>query len=498
MKKVIINATTSERRIAIMENNQVVEFHIQQPGHQEIVGNIYSGRVVNVLPGMQAAFVDIGIKKNGFIHRDQLLSYQLKSIQDGGVQQRSISEFVHEGEEILVQVVKEGVGNKGPKLTGIIEIPGTSIIYLPHGNYVAVSRKMKNEAIRENWRDFGNDVCQSPEGLIIRTVCEYQKNDILLNELDFLRKRFESILKKKQRSATPGLLFQESDIVERVIREIPHEEISEIVVDHFEMFRQIQKRFSVNESTTPETTFYSRKENIFTNFELDHELEKALKRIVWLRNGAYIIIEHTEALTVIDVNTGKFAGKTSLRETVLNTNIEAAKEISRQLRLRDIGGMILVDFIDMKTNQDQIKVTQTMKNALKSDRTRTRIVGFTELGILQLTRKKARQSLETTLTEYCPECEGRGRVMSSETIAYKAERELWEYQGMDHEALWLETIQPVLTCLAGKNNEHLTKLEEALKFRIYVTENNQLKTYHIRQIGTRENIEARMNAIKNN
>ncbi|MCH1626556.1 Rne/Rng family ribonuclease [Fredinandcohnia quinoae] len=492
MKKVIMNVTTSEKRIAVMENNEVIELHLHQPMHEDIVGNIYSGRVIDVLPGMQAAFIDIGFGKNGFIHRDQLLEYQQSSLPEK--EKKSISSFVRQGEEIIVQVTKEGSDRKGPRLTGIIEIPGSYLVYVPNGDYVAVSRKMKLEEERERWREIGETYRRSREGLIIRTVCEKQDDQVILEELKYLRQKYESILARQKQQKPPSILYEANDIVERIFAEQSNEKLVEIVVDDSLVYRQIKERLGEHEERV---SLFVNKENIFSFYGIDNEIEKALKHIVWLDNGAYLLIEQTEALTVIDVNTGKFQGKENLRDTVLRTNILAAKEIAYQLKLRDLSGIVLVDFIDMKDEGDKQKVIQAFKRASTNDRNRIRILGFTKLGILELTRKKLRQNISELVQMNCPVCSGTGRVGSPETIAFKLERELWELRGMDHEAVWIEATKDVSTVFKGKSNEHTERLEKTLLFKIHITElESPIPSYLVRHFGMNAEIVERIQSIK--
>ena len=495
MKKLIINGNTTEKRIAVIENEEVVELRILQPNQLDTAGNIYSGRVIDVIPGMQAAFVDIGLGKNGFIHRDQLLAYQLSPLSHEAKTAKSISSFVQQGQEILVQVVKEAAGGKGPKLTGIVEVSGSRLVYIPNGNYIAVSRKMKSEEERNRWKEFGNEHTEGNEGLVIRTACEDQQETEAVEELNSLRKTYDEIVTLQTTSKAPALLHDTNHFIDSILHEIPRNQISEIVVDDLKALNRIKQHETGIEDHFM-LHFYNGKENIFTHFGIDHEIEKALKKIVWLKSGAYIIIEKTEALTIIDVNTGKFQGKTNLRDTVLKTNIEAGIEIARQIRLRDLGGMILVDFIDMKIESDKKKVMNAVIEATKNDRNRVRVAGFTQLGILEMTRKKVRQSLSETLQTHCTECAGTGRVFTDDSVAYMLERELCEYKGMEHDAVWVETTEAVKHVMEGKDKLQLKVLEQNLHFSIHLTVNQSLRhSYVIRHLGSQQEV---MDRIKNN
>lgn len=488
LKTIIINVKTSEKRVAVIEDNKVLELNIGQPRHKEIVGNIYKGRVIDVLPGMQAAFVDIGLDKNGYIGRGQLAAYHLSPPSE---KEKSISHFVRQGEEIIVQVTKEGSERKGPKLTGLIEFPGASLVYLPFGNYVAVSRKMKLEEEREKWRKFGQTQLQNPEGLIVRTAAENQDEAKILRELEFERNRYNALQEQQKRLKPPRLLYDANNLVDKILLEHRIENIKEIVIDDAQEFRQIKNQFGEDK-----VSFYQGKENIFSSYGIEREIDRALKHIVWLDNGAYLLIEQTEALTIIDVNTGKFQGKENLRDTVFKTNIAAAKEIAYQLKLRDISGIVLIDFIDMKQHDERQKVIQALRSVAKEDRNRVTIHGFTTLGILELTRKKTRQDLSAILQTNCPTCSGTGRIDSAETIAFKLERELWEHQGMDYDAVWVEATKDVKHVFQGEHNEHKNRLEAALSFHIYITEKDSPRhEYEIRQMGSNAEIKARLNNL---
>ncbi len=479
-----MNVKTSEKRVAVLEGNKVFELTVLQPNHTEIVGNIYKGRVIDVLPGMQAAFVDIGLERNGYIGREQLGTYQLAA---PGEKEKSISSFVRQGEEMIVQVTKEGADRKGPKLTGLIEFPGDSIVYSPLGNYIAVSRKMKEEK-REKWRTFFQSQLQEPEGLIVRTACENQDEAKVVQELQMQRQRYKTMLEQKNRLKSPSLLVDANNLIDKILLEYPLQTVEEILIDDAETFRKVKDQIGEGK-----TSFYREKENIFSFYGIEKEIEKALKHIVWLDNGAYLLIEQTEALTIIDVNTGKFQGKVNLRDTVFKTNIAAAKEIAYQLMVRNISGIVLIDFIDMKDKEQQQKVIQALRSVAKEDRNRVTIHGFTSLGIMELTRKKARQDLSAIVQTSCPTCSGTGRIESAETIAFKLERELWELRGLDHEAVWIQATEDVKRVFLGEKNVHKHRLEEVLAFHIYITEvPSPRHEYIIRHIGTDSEVRERL------
>lgn len=491
---------TRERRAAVVEHGRVVELMIERPLQNRIVSNVYRGRIVNVLPGMQAAFVDIGREKNGFLYRDDLLSFHLSEEEEETKKQRSISDFVRQGEEVIVQVTKEGFGTKGPRLSGVVSFPGQFIVYMPEGGYVGVSRRFSSESERERWRDIGDQLIEDKEGLIIRTSCEGQAAEVIERELQFLRKCWRELWKKEKNRKAPALIHQDSGLIERIVRDFSYADIEEMVVDSRDEYHLLKVLLEPFPALREKLSLYREKENIFTAFGIEKELERALRRQVWLKNGAYLMIDQTEALTVVDVNTGKFIGQTDLHDTVRKTNSEAAKEIAKQLRLRDISGIIVIDFIDMKREQDREHVLAVFENALKQDRTKTNVLGITGLGLVEMTRKKIRQNLQASLSKNCPTCSGKGVVLSDEAQAFKIERQLWEHRGLAVEALVLELPSSVSTVLFGTKGEHLKRLEEALGFRILVYPNKKMaeESYAIRYVGEMVEATAQLERLKAN
>lgn len=497
MKTFIFNMLTSERRLAILENKKVVEILIERPDINKIIGNVYKGKVVNVLPGMQAAFVDIGLEKNGFLYRDELVSFQQSSEAEDVKKERSISQFVTVGQEILVQVTKEGFGKKGPRLTEVVSFPGKYIVYMPNAGYVGVSKRMENEEVREEWRKIGTELCQGEEGMIIRTATEGLTKEKVAQDLFFLRKLWEDVWKEGKGLKPPALIHEDNSILEKVVRDINFDEVDKIIIDSMKDYLLLKEMFTPFPELLGKLHFYQERESVFARFNIEAELEKAMRRQVWLKSGAYLVIDQTEALTVFDVNTGKFTGKLDLQDTIVKTNIEAAKEIARQLRLRDIGGIIVIDFIDMKYEKDKETVLNAFSTVLKNDRTKTNVLGFTGLGLLEMTRKKVRQNLQDSVSSPCPTCLGKGKVLSDEAIAHKIERALWEYKGMDSEAILIEVPPNIVPILKGIKDEHITRLEKALHYQIFIKPNQWLtpNDFAIRFIGTVEEVEHRMKTV---
>jgi ribonuclease G len=486
VRKLIINEKTKEIRCAVIEQNQLTEIHQTYSFENEIVGNIYIGRVTKVLPGMQAAFVDLGLKQNGYIHRNDLITFQQKGNTSS---QTSISQYVREGEQLLVQVVKEGSDQKGPKLTTNIEFSGKLLVYMPYGDYVAVSKKVSNENERNRLLHIAQELREGNEGLLFRTECYGKSAEEIKSEYINLKKQFQDLQKSTHKK--PICVFEARTFVDRIVNELAIQTDDIVISDQIESVQKLKKQFP-----SSKVLYHDKKESIFSAYKIDQEIDKLLKQIVWLKNGAYIIIERTEAMTIIDVNTGKFSGKLSMRDTVLKTNQLAAIEIAKQIRLRNISGIILIDFIDMKHKEDKSSIVETVIHEMKKDRIQHKVLGFTELNILQITRKKVRRPLEESLTDHCPTCNGTGRIPSLEAVAYKLERELWEHQFMDEEAIWVEATTDVIRLLKGENEEHLKQLEEALKYKVICTTiSSIIPTYQIKQIGDIASIRDRIKEI---
>ncbi len=479
MRKIIINEKVNEVRCAIFEKDELAEIHQSYSSQDEIVGNIYIGRVKKVLPGMQAAFVDIGLSQNGYLHRNDLVSFKQSNQTEI---KSSISHYVREGEKILVQVTKTGTEQKGPKLTMNLEFGGSLLVYMPFGNYEAVSKKIDDEKERNRLLQLAQKLCQEQEGILFRTDSKDRLNEEIENEYMTLKQKFLNV--KYKTSDKPVCVFEAKSFVDRMLTEIAVKEEDTLISDQIERVQQLKHLYPHSS-----IKYHDEKEGIFSIYKVEQEIENLLKPIVWLKNGAYIVIELAEAMTTIDVNTGKFSGKLSMRDTVLKTNQLAAIEIAKQIRLRNLSGIILIDFIDMKNKEDQVKILDTMVHEMKKDRVQHKILGFTELNILQITRKKIRQPLVRNLTDRCKTCNGTGRTLSAEAVAYKLERELWEYQFMDEEAMWIEASSEVIELVKGTNGAHMDKLEDVLKFKLIFTDNfSSLPSYRIKQIGDKQSI----------
>jgi len=411
LKQLVIHGHRDETTVALLEEGKLTEFFVERPNVRKLVGNIYKGRVVNVLPGMGAAFVDIGIGKNAFLYIDDLLPAHLEQIPK---EKPSIDALVRAGDELLVQIVREPVGTKGARVTTHYALTGRWLVYMPEAGYVALSKKIDDEDERKRLKAIGERLCEGGEGVILRTVANGEGFEALQGDMNLLRERWRQIRAAAQKKRAPCEVYTDEELVPRLIRDIVTDEIDEIVVDVPELLTEAKRALqSVAPRLADRARLHDDRKSIIDAYGINDQLEQALQPKQWLASGGYVVLDQTEALTVIDVNTGKYTGSTNLEETVLTTNIEAAAEIARQLRLRDIGGIIVVDFIDMERDENRAVIIEALEAALARDRTKTHIVGWTKLGLLELTRKKVREQKDHLFFVPCRACGGRGKVRAA-------------------------------------------------------------------------------------
>ncbi|MDO7906880.1 Rne/Rng family ribonuclease [Paenibacillus sp. JX-17] len=394
MKQMIVHCQENRTEMALLDEGKLVEFASEKTREQGLLGSFFKGRVVNVIPGMQAAFVDIGQKRNAFLYVDDVLHPNLEK---HAKIKPAISELLRVGQEIVVQVLKEPVGSKGARVTTHYSLPGRWIVYMPEADYVAVSKKIATEEERARLRSLGEKLRRRGEGLIIRTVSQKESLEAIAGDLEELREQWKLIQEKSHQLSAPLLLHRDMSMVQRLIRDVFTPGEDELVIDNEGQARDAAAYLKqINGGRESRITSYTKPEPIFCAMGVKGQLERDFARKVWLAGGGYVVIDHTEALTVIDVNTGKYTGGSTLEETVTETNVQAAVEIARLIRLRDIGGIIIIDFIDMEEEQNRRRVTDALDECLKKDRTQTYVVGWTRLGLLELTRKKVRE--EKTLS----------------------------------------------------------------------------------------------------
>ncbi|RJS59830.1 hypothetical protein CJ483_06905 [Bacillus sp. PK3_68] len=455
MNTLIVSAKGREKRLAVVREGVADQFHVFQPSHLSRVGFIYYGIVSKIEKGMNACFVNIGLEQNAYLHRNDFPNHQNKSI----------DELVHQGQKVIVQVIKDGSEAKAPRLTAIIEWPGELLVYLPAGHYIALSKKLDNEKKRREWIKWAEEYKEEREGLILRTAAFHSSKEALLAEWEHLRLQHEQIVKKAEKSKAPALLMEKQQLKEELFARMSQLGQGELICDEVAFLSDIKEdlRFERGSWTT---VLHSADQDIFSAFRLPDAAEFSLKRIIWLPSGGFIVIDRTEAMTVIDVNTGKFTGKSSQRQTVFLTNKEAATESARQLRLRDISGIILIDFIDMANEADRREIESEFMREAKKDSKQISIRGFTSLGLMQITRKKTKPSLIETVTVPCRACRGTGRVISAETAAFALERDLFELIKNVEEAVLVEVTPDVMEAFVGERYKYHEKLQEMLHKKI--------------------------------
>jgi len=484
--ELIVNSTPHETRVALVENNNVVEIYIDRKKERGVVGNVYKGRVLKILPGMQAAFVDIGLEKSSFLYVSDIdnhldlypqmireTEYEEEEIEEevtGPPPKNLIEDLLKEGQEIIVQVAKGPIGTKGARVTSYISLPGRYLVYMPFVDHVGVSRKIENEEERERLRRIVTGFKKNGEGYIIRTVSEEKSEEEFRADREFLNRLWVDIQAKAEKASAPCLLHSDLNLVFRVIRDLFTTEIDRMVIDSPTEYKQAKEfvtHFLPNLKDRIE--LYDGTEPIFDAYGVEVEISRALKRRVWLKSGGYIVIDQTEALVTIDVNTGRYVGKRNLEDTIFKTNMEAAREIAYQLRLRNIGGIIIIDFIDMEEKKNRQLVFNALKKALKNDRVRTTLYEISELGLIQMTRKRVRENLGRMLMEPCGYCEGEGYIKSKTTICYDIFREITRIAPLTKEKKILVIAQAdIADMLYDEERRGVEELELQFKKRIMI------------------------------
>lgn len=504
--EIIVNAANWETRVALMENNILMELYIEHKKDKGILGNVYKGKVIRVLPGMQAAFMDIGLEKAGFLYvsdidfkdimmeHDNLLgeveinhdlekeevSEDEKMMGYSHTAAFPIEEMVREGQEIMVQISKNPLGYKGARLTSYITIPGRYLVFMPTINQVGISRRIESESERERLRNIVTELKPRESGYIVRTASQGRPREELENDVIYLNKLWQNIKKKSRKTRGPTLIYQDLDLIMRAVRDLVTKDVESIIIDNEEAYNECVKFV---ESYLPHLSrnikLYDGKENIFDAYGLEVEISRSLGRKIWLKSGGNITIDQTEALTAIDVNTGKFVGKRNLEDTILKTNMEAVKEIVYQLRLRNIGGLIILDFIDMEKESSKEMVYGALEQALKTDRTHTTILKISELGLVEMTRKRVRDSIARTLCEACPYCEARGTIKSARTVCYDIFREITRISAGDlKHKIFLNVNPSVADLLLDEESDYLEELEKSLKTQIVIKADSGIHQEH--------------------
>jgi ribonuclease G len=492
-QEIFINSSPQESRIAIMEDGVLAEFLIERKEERGIAGNIYKGKVERVLPGMQAAFVDIGMDKAAFLHASDFFSIpedvQLISPSGDDIEfddapkhapsrRLPLEKQVSRGEEILVQVAKDPLGTKGARITSHVSLPGRYMVFMPSTKHIGISRRIESEEERKRLKEIAQSLGTSEGGFILRTASEGRSKREIQRDLRFLTKLWKRIQEKAEKAPAPSLIHQDLDLITRTIRDFFTIETEQVVIDSAKDHRRIADFVGhFMPRLAAKLVLYSESEPVFERHGIEDKIEKALDRRVWLRSGGYIIIERTEALTAIDVNTGRFVGKRDQEETIVRTNMEAASEVVRQLRLRNVGGIIIIDFIDMEKEANRKKVYEALRNALKKDKARTNILKISELGLVEMTRQRTRESLENQLLSPCPHCDGRGRIKSSVTVAYDILRAIKKQQmSLENGKNIVLRLHPtVANFLYDEKANSLEALEREINHKIIIKVSEELR-----------------------
>ena len=484
-KRVIIDVGLTEERVAVIEAGRLVEIHIERIEDDKIVGNIYKGKVTNVLPGIEAAFIDIGIEKNAFLHVDNTLDDKdndIEVVTEANPVSQAVLDKIKVGQEIMVQVVKEAITPKGARVTTNISLPGRYLVLMPTNTNLGISNRIEEEKERERLKKIIQPIKPKNTGLIIRTAAWGKESEDFLPDLNFLTRLWNKIKNRGKNEKAPMLLHEDLTLTYRVIRDLLTEEVEEILINsenEYKNMLKFLKTLSLSE-LEPRVSLYKEEKPIFEEYNIEKEINKALQKKIWLKCGGYLVFDQAEALTVIDVNTGKFVGKKDMRKTILKTNLQAAEEIGLQLRLRDIGGIIIIDFIDMDSQEDIEKVVKKLEESLKKDKTKSNIIQNTELGLVELTRKRSRRDLENMLRTTCPYCSGTARVLSAETVSNMVLRKLEELCNTSRaEAVLLAVHPKVEENLSGAKMLLIKQLEKKGRKTIYIKSS---KNIHIEKI----------------
>ncbi len=491
-EEILINVTPRENRVAIVENGILQEIHIERPRKCGPVGSIFKGRVAKILPGMQAAFIDIGLERNGFLHLSDIF-YDVPvpdtESQPSAGEQQSIEAILKEGEDILVQIIKDPIGNKGARLTKRLSISSRYMVFIPNHPFIGVSQRIGNEKERERLHDIilnyqsgierlaiGNEdnvvlhsAVRESEilkkcGFIVRTAAEHASDEHIFRDIEFLRKIWESIITRAENAAIPSLVHEDIPLVMRTMRDLVHTNIKKIRIDSREAYQQLME---FSRKFIPEflgrIEYYTDPCPILDLYSIEDEIQHSLKRKVPLKSGGHLIIDQTEAMTTIDVNTGAFIGHRNQEETIYKTNLEATGAIARQLRVRNLGGIIIIDFIDMQDSKHGQTVLHMLQKHVEKDRCKTTLSELTSLGLVQLTRKRVYKSLEHILCETCPVCDGRASIKTPETVCYEIFQEiLRQIQQFEADKLLIIASQNVVDLLLDDEANRVAELEKSI------------------------------------
>ena len=488
-EEILINVTPQETRVAVVENGILQEIYVERSQKLGLVGSIFKGSVSRVLPGMQAAFIDIGLERTGFLHTSDIVSATETSPtdDDNSTQQPAIESLLREGQDVLVQVVKDPLGSKGARLTTRLSIPLRYLVFIPNSQHIGISQRIEDETERERLRNIilnyesenlalttnndSNDTSGKSVknlslldkgGFIVRTAAEGISDDEIYRDIEFLHKLWDSVVVRADNTYPPGVVYEDLPLVMRTMRDLVHADIERVRIDSKETFKRVME---FSKKFIPEflgrIEYYKGEHPILDLYSVEDEIQKALGRKVQLKSGGHLIIDQTEAMTTIDVNTGAFVGRRNLEETIYKTNLEAVQTIARQLRLRNLGGIIIIDFIDMQDAEHGRQVLRSLEKHLSKDNSKIAMSELTSLGLVQLTRKRTRESLEHTLCEACPTCKGKGTIKSAETVCYEIFRDIMrEVRQFEANKLLVVASQEVVDMLLDEESSSVGELEE--------------------------------------
>lgn len=479
-KELVVSEDEYEVRVALLEDGRCVELFVERKDSDQILGNIYKGRVNSILPGMQAAFVDIGTEKNAFLHVSDLQTHINeygeieRNVDPSGRRVRvPIENILKKGQELLVQIDKESIGTKGPRVTGYITLPGRYLVYLPTSSNIGISRRISDDKERNRLREAVSKSMPTQGGFIVRTASESRTEQQFKPEIEYLTKTFQDLLAKSERVRAPSLVHEDLGLVFRIIRDIFTDDVSTFVIESKSLYDQIVAFVEMSlPALRDKIVLYEKSEPAFEHFGIEQEIKKAISRKIWLKSGGHIVIDQTEALVAIDVNTGKFVGAEDHEETIYKNNLEAAVEIARQLRLRDLGGIIILDFIDMENPTNRRHVLKTLEDEIKKDRARTNILQFTELGIIEMTRQRTKESLHSMMCTACPYCNGFGSVLAQETVVIHILRTVKQIaKRIPRKAYRLVVSDMIAMRLHQEEREKVRNLTRDLKVRVEIDAN---------------------------
>ncbi|MFA5146049.1 MAG: Rne/Rng family ribonuclease [Candidatus Omnitrophota bacterium] len=496
-REIYINVTPHEKRVAVMADKRLEEFYIERSDTVNLVGNVYKGRVEAVLPGMGAAFVDMGLEKNGFLYvtdvvtgqssYEKLLGESSEDIegarQEKGRENQSISALLKKGDEVLVQVVKEPIGTKGPRLTTHISIPGRFIVLMPFDNHIGISKRIEDRKERDRIRKILEELKLPKDmGFVVRTAAIGASQKDFFRETRYLIRLWQQIKERARRARPPQLVHKEYDLILRVVRDIFTADFGKIEVDSRDEFKEINRFLSIySPHLRPRLRFYGGTTPLFEKFEVEPQIEKIYNRIVGLKSGGYLIFDETESLVAIDVNSGKFVGRRNLEETVFKTNMEAAQEVPRQLKLRDLGGIIIIDFIDMEVPEHRRAVSKALERAIENDKAKTNILNISSIGLVEMTRQRVRKSIEGKSYQKCPYCNGRGVIKSVSTVAIELFRKLESFLAGTRAREVFVSLHPDVAAESSLPSRNMIRpLEKRFRKSIRIIEDPNLHIEEIR------------------